>query len=256
MQRNPKNPRAYNNEPRKRASEKITTILDMLVQFHHSTRELLLLRLGLNINSHHAYFKNLENKGIIRRVAVFSIKSRFVYMLTPLGKEMAAEKMLDNVINYSIDITKINHSSLRHDLAVQKAVIERLKEYDKFTAEKYLPNLIFFDKKKPDACLEKNDEKTMFEIELTAKSDQRIFRAFTSHAQALINLNYHKVKYIFQSETLKNYYLERFNQEFWPIYQQNQRGIWVKQGDLNPNNHENLRDCFDFIADTSLLKNI
>jgi DNA-binding MarR family transcriptional regulator len=254
MPRNPKNPKDYTTEPRQRYEDKLDKILELLVQFHHSTRHLLLLRLGLATHSHHTYFKKLEKKGILRRAETFTIRSRTVFMLTPLGKELAAEKMIDNVINYTTDASKINHSSLRHDLAVQKAVITRLHEYDKFMSEKFLPNIKLKDKKKPDAFLEKNKSITALEVELTAKSDQRIFRALNSHAQALLNQHYQQVLYIFPSNTLKNYYQERFNQQSWPVYQQNEHGFWIRHSnDFFPEKHPSLCENFKFIYEKTLL---
>lgn len=256
MPRNPKNPKDYTAEPRQRADEKLNIVLDMLIQFHHSTRELLLQRLGLATHSHHTYFKTLEKKGFIRRVDVFSIKNRFVYMLTPLGKELAAEKTLTEAIHYQTDISKINHSSLRHDLAVQKFIVSQLSHYEKFTSERFLPDLGLSNKKKPDACLEKDNFKTMLEVELTAKSDQRIYRAFHSHAEALIAGTYQKVLYVFPSSTIKNYYLTRFKQPSWPCYLQNQRGAWLKHDDFYPEHHSCVQDGFEFISDESLIEDI
>lgn len=258
MPRNPKSPVEYTSQPRQRAKEKLEIVLEMLVLFHYSTRGLLLQRLGLATHSHHNYFKMLEDRGLIRKVETYSSRSKFVYLLTPIGKELAAEKLvdklLDKVIHYITDVARINHSNLRHDLAVQKAVIERLHDFDSFTPEKFLTNLPVVDKKKPDACLEKNGIKTMLEVELTPKNDRRIFRAFSSHAEALLKHFYHKVVYIFPSQTLANYYKTRFDQAMWPCFEQNERGRWERQDkSIYPDEHPTLRACFEFIAEPTLL---
>lgn len=259
MPRNPKTPVDYVQKPRQRAREKLEIILEILGKFHHSTRELLLKRLGLATHSHHNYFKTLENKNIIRRVEAYSIRNRFVYMLTPLGKSLAAERLPDQVLEYNSDPSKINHSTLRHDLAVQKAVIERLDDYDSFTSERYLPNFVLsVSTKKPDACLEKNGLKTMLEIEITPKQEGRVFRNLISHAEAMLKQYYHKVVYIFPSATVAANYKAIFDKPFWPYYEQNERGRWTRQDrDFRLDDHPDLlRDCFEFRVEKTLLDDI
>jgi hypothetical protein len=175
-------------------------------------------------------------------------------MLTALGIELAAER-LPTVIKYSTDTHKINHNNLRHDLAIQKFVIKKLneKEYEIFIPEKYLQTFNNSDDKRPDGCLEKNSVKTMLEVELTAKTDQRIFRALVAHALRLNNHQYQKVLYVFHNQVLRNYYQERFLQSKWPSYQLDQDGKWKKEKDFIPDNYHNLRESFNFITDTSLI---
>lgn len=254
MARNPKNPRLYTTAPRERAKEKLDLILKIMVDFHHSTRELLLQRLNLATHSHHRYFATLEEKGILKRIESPSIRSNFIYMLTHIGAELAAEK-LAIATHYQLNGHKINHNNLRHDLAIQKAVITRINDYDDFIPEKFLPSLNINDEKRPDGCFLKDKEKTMLEVELTAKTDHRIYRAFISHAKAIIKKHYNNVLYVFPNKSIKKYYLERFNEKTWPCYHQNDRKNWVKEDEeFNSYNHINLRKSFLFIVDEDLTK--
>lgn len=254
MPRNPKHPQEYVANPRDRADEKLSALLKFLAQLHHSTRKLMLRYLGLATHSHHTYFKKLVERGILQRVRVYSINCRHVYMLTALGRELAAESMPEYALNYSINPNSINYSGLRHDLAIQKAIIDRRLDCDEFVAEKYLPNLELSEKKLPDACLIKDEQKTMLEIELTPKNNKLIFRAFNAHAEALLDKKYQQVLYIFPSAQLCKYYQKRFNQPKWPFYKQNQRGLWVKQDDSEfvADDHTNLRQQFSFIYENDL----
>jgi DNA-binding MarR family transcriptional regulator len=257
MARNPKNPKEYISNSRGRFNEKLKIVLELLLQFHFSTRELILERLGLATHSHHDYFKGLEKKGILRRTDVYSLRTRFIYILTPAGKELAYTLLTDSPIQYSTDINKVNHTTLRHDLAVQKSVICRLKDYDSYASEKNLGVLLEGSNKLPDACLIKNAEKTMLEVELTPKNDKRIFRALVAHAESLIKNQYQKVIYIFPTKTLRDYYYQRFTQTAWPTYLQDEKGLWVRQPrDLLPDSHPLLRSQFEFLYDLTVTNDI
>lgn len=256
MPRNPKNPKEYVRNSRSRSNEKLELLLEMLFKFHVSTKELILRRMGLATNSHYNYFRKIEQQDLIKKVPVYSIRSKHVYMLTNLGKQIAYEK-LNEAAEYSTDPNKINHSFLRHDLAVQKAVIDRLSPNTKFTSERHLPKLSLGEKKKPDACLEDEGKKTVLEVELTPKSDVRIYRAFTALADAILNNHYQEVIYIFPTDAIKKYYLERFNKILWPTYHQNEKGLWVSHGaNFAPDEHGDLRAKFIFVADNHLLEDI
>lgn len=255
MPRNPINPRQYTENPKSRAEEKLKVVLEMLIDFHYSTRELILAKLKLATNSHHRYFSSLEKKKIIRKVGAPSIRSNYVYMLTSYGVELANEK-ISILSPYQIDGNKINHSNLRHNLAIQRAVISMVDNYDVFIPERRLPHLNLNDEKRPDGCLEKNGVRTMLEIELTAKTDQRIFRALVAHAKAINKNHYSKVIYIFPSLSLANYYTTRYQSTEWPTYTQNERGVWIRSEDsFKPDNFLGLRNAFEFLTESDLTKN-
>lgn len=254
MQRNPKNPTEYTEKPKERSNEKLELLLKWLIQFHCSTRQILLKRMKLATHSHHTYFQKLEKQGILQKIRVYSINSRHIYMLTNLGKQIAIEKTGD-ISNYSTDKNKLNHSGLRHNLAIQNSVIKYMSEYENFMAEKYLTNLKFSDKKKPDACLILGDTKTMLEVELTPKSDKRIFIALNAHLNSLIENYYQKVIYVFPTNTLKNYYVERFNQKSWPIYEKNEKGLWIAKNEkFHTEIHIKFKENLIFKYDKSLLE--
>jgi hypothetical protein len=260
MARNPKSPKEYiNQDPIKRNKEKLDKIILWLAQFHYSTRKIMAKMLGLNINSHHAYFKKLEDRKILKRTEAYSIRSD-IYVLTSIGKELAAEKINPLFIDYPIESIKINHSNLRHNLAVQKIVIKLINEhkYDLFFSEKNIHAVTNYSfEKKPDALLilEKDSKKTMLEVELTAKSDRRIFKAFQDHCKGLVNQSYETVIYVFQTQTLKNYYEIRFKQEIWPEYKQNENGVWIKHAkNLEITPSKNIKEKFEFKVEENMLK--
>lgn len=244
MPRNKKNPREYGKDPQERSVEKLNVVLDWLVQFHHSTRKIMLERLELDTNSHHTYFKKLVEQGIIQKVRVYSINERFIFMLTRLGKELAAEINPD-AIKYNIDISKINHAELRHSLAIQNAVLSLIEKDSRFISERLIDINIINNKKRPDAAIINDNITRMIEVELTPKKDQRIFQALIAHAESLIENKYQKVTYLFPSNTLKNYYLNRFNLDMW------------KNKDIifSPNESLGLKDKFEFIAEPRIIRN-
>jgi hypothetical protein len=244
MPRNKTYPREYGRDPQERSAEKLNEVLRWLVQFHHSTRKIMLERLGLDTDSHHTYFKKLVEQGILQKIRVYSINERFIFMLSSLGKELASESYSE-AIKYNVDSSKINHAELRHSLAIQNTVLGLIDADAKFISEKLIDPAIVNIKKRPDAAIIKNDLVTMLEVELTPKKDQRIFQAFIAHADALTSDKYQKVMYIFPSDTLKNYYLSRFNSEKWS----NKEILFL------PNDAPSLKDKFEFIADPRIIRN-
>lgn len=253
MVRNKTNPRMYVDDPKKRSKEKTNELLRWLLQFHHSTRKIILEKLKLNVHSHHTYFKKLINKGILQRVRVYSINERFVYMLTNLGKELATE-LYDEAIKYSTDQSKINHAELRHSLAIQNAVLIFGKESTKFLSEKFIDRNMYSDKKRPDAALIDQNHITMLEIELTPKKDERIFRAFVAHHDALKKGTYQKTLYLFSNKTLKEYYLKRFNSEEWPTFAK-ENNKWKNKNDpLLHSQIQHIKEKFEFIEENRIIR--
>jgi hypothetical protein len=255
MARNPKNPRLYTKDPRGRADEKLNIILKMLVDFHHSTKELMLQRLSLATDSHHQYFKKLEEKGILKKIEAPSIRNNFVYMLTAIGIELATER-LNLVVNYQLDGHKINHNNLRHDLAIQKIMISKIDEYDYFVPERFLSEINISNEKQPDGCFIKNNKKTVLEVELTAKTDRRIHKAFISHAKAVLRKDYENIIYVFSSTSTRNYYFDRFNEKIWKLYiYQNDKKSWIRDKEnFTPDDYVGLRNSFAFVVENDLIK--
>jgi hypothetical protein len=264
MARNPKNPRDYVSNPRNRFLEKINLIYEHFIQFDYSTRQLILARLNLKQDSHHYFFKNLEEKGILRRIDAYTIRCKYVYILSPIGKELAFEQFTNGNLTSltefdqfhdKISTFRINHSNLRHHLAVQKTIIELLQDFDQFFSEKFTPTfpLDSGNSKKPDALLISRTKKVALEVELTAKNDKRLFSALSSHAEAISKNFYDEVLYIFPSQTLMNHYLLKFNQNAWPRYKRIERDTWIKFDNLEPEIIQTVRSCFKFASNNSLV---
>ena len=200
--------------------------------------------------------KKLKERQCIRGVEVPVVREE-VYILTPAGVTFSAE-FSDKPLNYHTQPSRINIGRLRHDLNVQIAILNRIKNQNpnkkvSFLAERELDSgestgkyrinnfSVYGDQKNrkiPDAIIIeetvidsnidsiedrtkkiKKVKKTALEIELTPKADIHIYHSFVQHLQAMQNdCLYDHVTYIFRTETMKNYYERRFLKDMWPRY--------------------------------------
>ncbi len=255
--RNKKLPSDYLSlAPRDRQKEKLNIIYEWLLEFHYSTRQMLLQRLGLATHLHKKYFASLEEKGILKKTEVFQIKSKFIYMLTTSGERLALEKHGEKK-EYLTGHKRIKHNALRHDLAVQNYVIKMLPDHECFIGERYIENFNLGYNKKPDACLCVGGIRRMLEVELTPKSVDRIYVALSTHARALSQGLYDEVIYVFPTKTLRNYYLKYFMMDEWPLLEKNGRGNWLRNPDFNLNIDQfGVREAFRFLVDETVAEGI
>ena len=252
--RNQKTPSDYLKlPPREREKQKISIIYEWLLEFHYSTRQVLLKRLGLVTHLHKPYFDSLEAKGILKQIKTFEIKSKHIYLLTTQGEKLALA-VHGHKADYMAGHKRVKYNALRHDLAVQNYVIKLLPTHDSFIAERYIPTVELEYHKKPDACVIIDGKKRMLEIELSPKSVNRIYVAFTTHAEAISKGFYDEVIYVFPNDTLRKYYFKYFLMELWPSYVRNERGVWVRVFEKSVNIDQlGVRGRFTFLTDEAVV---
>lgn len=240
-----RNPRATVDSPTKRAAEKQADVFDWLLHYHYSTIPLLMQRLGLKSRHNVQYFKKLIGRDLLRTVEVPFMKDDLV-MLTRVALQLADDP--DFVAGlYNPDPSKINLTTVPHDLSVQKAVLNRLPDLVSHVPERLLVRAGESRIKIPDAVVSEDGAHLVaIEVELTAKTDKRMFMALTDHLRAMRDARYHSVNYVFSKPSLLGYYKERFDRPEWPVYRYNvQKRRWTETN-KNFTPSDELRQSFSF----------
>jgi DNA-binding Lrp family transcriptional regulator len=244
-----KNPRGNVQNTLARGAEKTQLALEWIASFHFTVLPILALRLGIHENTAWRFVKKLKAKGFIRGVDVFVIRHELL-LLTQTGLQYG-EELTERIFHYTTEPSKINTNRVRHDLNVQMAVLSRLREGDSFLPERLLK---WGDRRKvPDALVESRQQKWALEIELTSKSDDRIYIGFESHIKALHDGLYDQVEYIFKTKTLMDYYLRRFRSDVWPVYSwndQQKRRLQVPQQKYCPKEDRDIINKIKFTVET------
>lgn len=124
-----KDPRSGIKNTQARGRDKIRMTLEWIAHFHFSVCSVLTQLLQVDKTNAHRMLKKLKEKQYIRGIEVPIVREE-VYILTPFGLTLSAE-YFDHPLNYHTQPNRLNINRLRHDLNVQVAVLNRLKENDK-----------------------------------------------------------------------------------------------------------------------------
>jgi len=157
---------------------------------------------------------------------------------------------------YNPDPSKINLTLVPHDLSVQKAVLNRMSSLTDHKPERLLGREGESRVKIPDALVSADGlHHTAIEVELTAKTDKRMYMALIDHLRAMRDERYHAVEYVFTKPSLRDYYKQRFDRPEWPVYRFNkEKRRWFEADKLfTPS--DDIRDRFKFTHE-SLLKEL
>lgn len=226
-----KNPRGGVKDTLARGEEKVRLALEWIAIFHFSTLPIIAKRLKISENTAFRFIKKLKAQGLIRGFETYVIR-RELLMLTVHGLGYCTE-LTERIFNYSTEPSKVSLSRVRHDLIVQEAVADRVGQGDSFCSDRQLGT----DRRSkiPDALIEKvGGQKIALEIELTPKTDERIYIGFENHLKALHESTYDRVVYLFKTKTLHEYYLKRFESDAWPAYTYSEKlKRWVLKKDVN-----------------------
>ena len=209
-----------------RGQEKVRLTLAWLALFHFSTLAVLAKRLSIQTNTTSRLLRKLKSQGLVQEVSIVTIRHK-AFMLTQQGLTYHREHTT-HCLSYQTAPSKINIANARHDLQVQLAVVRRLEKTMEIVSDRALMRWQL--KKTPDALLSVPHKKIALEVELTTKTDKRIFIGYEAHAKAvLIDKRYDEVEYIFTSKSRKAYYEKRFFQDAWPAYCfDSQAKKWIK----------------------------
>lgn len=240
-----RNPREGIESPHKRAAEKQEQIAEWLLRYHHSTVPLLMRLLGLNSRHNRQYFRKLVERDFLRPVEVPFMKEDLLMLTRSALPQLDDPHFLAGL--YNPDPSKINLNLVFHDLAVQRAVINRLPLVDHWP-DRFLKKKGERSSKVPDALITNEQGRVALEMELTAKTEKRMFIALADHLRAFRDDRYDSVVYLFRKQHLLDYYKERFDRPAWPIYRFiNKR--WVQDGDKVFEPDTAMRGRFQFMVE-------
>jgi hypothetical protein len=239
-----KSPREGIEDTRLRGREKQEQIFLWLAEYHYSTISIMSKFLGVSSNSQWHFFNRLIEAGLLRKIDVPTVREK-VFLLTRDGKELACE-LTEKALDYVSEPSKVSVATVRHNLCVQLAVLERLKPGTAHTFEKHLT---FTDKDKlPDAVLEYEGRLTALEIELSHKRTNRIYRAFYDHIRAMKDKHYFNVEYVFSSTSLRNNYKAKFDAAEWPVVERKDGRLRQTEKTFSPDSVASLRERFSFVV--------
>jgi len=211
----------------KRFDQKTLIVIEWLSMFRFSTQQILLERLALKNRN---FFTKLKKRNLIREVSCDTTPSKLI-VLTKNGAIHAAENF-EHGARALTDSSRINPTTARHDLSVQRVVISYLDRADSVISERFIQFGI--QGKVPDALVNIDSMSYAFEIERTHKTKPRIYQAFQNHLYKLRDGGgYDRVKYFFPKDALLKMYTTIFNETDWPIYEfSTSRNRWVTKQDI------------------------
>lgn len=201
---------------RERGEEKKKIIFEWICLFHYSNQSILMELLGLKHPNNSTYFKKLDDAGLLQRLTLPTLRNQ-VFLLSRNSLSLLTGYQYSG--QYSTDPRRVSASLARHNLAVQRAIITRRHLWTEVIPERLLKER---GKKVPDAILIKDGIKTALEIELTLKTKNKIYLAFTDHARAYRDGIYKHVVYVFDDVRMRDTYQAIFDEESWPVFRFNQ----------------------------------
>lgn len=200
---------------RARYTEKRDFVIHWLLEFGYSTPKILCEALGLDRKNQGHFFTSLKKSGLFVTTRYPLIREYLILLSYP-GKEFAG-LLSEKAEAYNAVPSRCVTSGTFHNLCVQQAIVNL--GYSKlpfcFTYEKHLEHI---DRhKRPDALINIGEEigLTALEVELTQKSEKRIFMAFLEHVQHFENKTYGKTHYVFPNESICKSYVDRFSRDKW-----------------------------------------
>ena len=199
-----------------RGNEKRQEIYLWLSNFHYSTVELMSGFLGVDYKGQRAFFSKMVKDGFLQKFPSPVSRSQ-LYILTVLGREKA-RVLTEKAVHYSTAPGVVKASRVLHNLSMQKALINRIETISEFVTDRHIN--LGNNTKAPDILIvgAKNEKKIALEIELTYKTDARIYFGFKQHTKQLEAGLYDAVQYIFSDNGIKESYENKFRQEYWKNY--------------------------------------
>lgn len=233
---------------RKRKQEKIDSILEWLATFHFSSRAILLQVMGLE-REKDGYFKSLRESFYIKEM-MYPTYHKPIIMLGDYGYVLARERHVA-MLHYKRRANSINMSNIRHDLAVQSAILRSGISLEQVTPERLIERNRL---KTPDAIYDVDGISHALEVELHAKSERDIFIAFLDHGRAWQAKEYQRVRYLFREPWQRDYYERLFRRPEWPRYEYvKEKRMHIVDRDrptVKPSEYKGLLDVFSFELDS------
>ena len=234
--------------PRAIKQDKLRLVLLWLLEFRFSSIEILANRIGQTPTNANRFFNSLIADKLIADFKNVHTKGERYFILTSAAASYleAEDYDISNAVTRAGNFGR--YSTIVHDLAVQRLVLDRLSKYNEVIADKNIDTLELHER--PDALLRThNNMWVAFEFERWRKSKDRIYFTFMNHVTALVKKKaYSGVYYFFDKEVDRKRYLELFSEPEWPRYKREQKSGRLKllEKPFNPDSIEQLRKCFIF----------
>lgn len=233
--------------PRAMRREKQQLVLDWLLEFRFSSVDLLARRLGLTRQTSSRFFRGLRDTGLVQRFTHAYFNHEQYYMLTRAGVAYLDATGRETTHACTAPSRLIRYAPVRHDLAVQQAMLRRLPHYLEVIWDRHIRLPAPYDR--PDLLMQNTARHWIaVEYERSRKADNRIYMSLRKHAQAIIERHYNAVYYLFPHDADRVHYQTLFEAPEWPEYKVNRHtGKIVPLLDtFTPDKIGNLRKCFRF----------
>jgi hypothetical protein len=208
-------------------------VIQLIYRNHYTTK--FLIKKCLNCGN--GYALRLVRNGYIKQVDLPSTHLSPLFMLTELGLQ-EAEKIETRHHHYDVNPSSIKQQIVRHNLAIQQAILV-VPGVLSYSTEAMFDEKDIFDAKRPDALFEIEGfegYKIALEVELSEKRGRELEQAIHRHVNSLTQNKYHGVIYVTNNPSIAEKYEARLS---YPIntWRKNSNGSWVRVGDsyLIPN---------------------
>jgi hypothetical protein len=199
-----------------RHQEKTEFVIAWLVEFRFSTIEILAAYLGLTPQDSSRFFKSLLEKKIIVRFENIYYDKADLVRLGPAGAKLFDTNLPKHITSLLRSDIFEKHERIRHDIELQKSLMYYVPKSFEIISEW---NIKVLEKsKRPDALVFMTDFPTAIEFEKTRKSPARIYQAFWYYFEALNELDFDEVHFIFPDKSIRNYYQSLFEKQSWPEF--------------------------------------
>lgn len=228
-------------------ADKVSIVLDWLLEFRFSSLDILGSRLELSTSNCYKFFAMLIKEDIVQEFKnVHTRGTRYVMLTKTSVSYLEADgRDISKAVVRSDRLGR--HSTIVHDMAVQKSALALIKEYDcdqlvwdrNIEYEGERPDLLFHSPKGYWGALE---------YERWKKKEPQIYRIFRFHVDSIVESRYSAIFYYFDQIADMKAYQSLFNKSEWPTFSRDRVGRWKVQKDVfKPSSIEGLESRFKFV---------
>lgn len=222
--------------------DKVLLVLKWLLEFKFSSRDILSQLLEQNVRATWPFFKSLEDAKMLKRASNVFAKRETYFMLT--ANSVSYLKAMDFDVSRAETRTSRfgKWSTIRHDEAVQRFVLDNRADYQSVHWDRNLHGDVF-EHQRPDAILETkaSAKRIAVEYELWRKSKDRIYWSFYQHAMNIAQNHYVGVFYVFDKRSDLDFYRKLFD-EPWIMYRRaSKKGLVAIANGVNESGNKMYR---------------
>ena len=203
--------------------EKITIILDWLLEFRFSSVQILAMRLGQSVTNSNRFFNLMLKNNLILSFKNVHTSNIRCYMLKSAGVDFLKSRGRDTTHSMTRVKWLGDYSKILHDLSVQNSILNRLEKFESLTWDKNIEKDLFVER--PDALMVLKEHGAMIalEYERSRKDTKRIYYTFMNHIKAIQDKKVKAFFYDFQSEADMHFYRELFQKKEWPVIERDKK---------------------------------